>query len=95
MTEIISTTYTMEHCTCYELYNGDTLLGVRIVLDSGYVFKRTFEDNGETIIAYISGFVTLHISVIDEMWDEFEVIPIEDVPEGEYISGITDPEETI
>lgn len=95
MTEVISTTYTKEHCTCYDVYIDGVIKALEIVPDDGYVFKRTFEDCGETVTLYISGYVSIAVGMIEEMFPQFEAILRTDVPEGEYISGITDPKETI
>lgn len=95
MTDIISTTYTKENCTCYDSYDGDTQLAVRIVPNDGYVLKYTEIIDGETYISYASGFVLLNMNRIDELFPRYEAILRKDVPDGEYISGTTEPSETI
>ena len=95
MTEIISTTYTKENCTCYELYIDNVLSAVKIDPNSGYVLKRTFEEYGGMTTLYSSGFSVINTNSIDELFPQYEAILCTDVPEGEYISGITDSEEAI
>ena len=95
MTDVISTTYTKDNCVCYDCYYNDVILAVRMVPNDRYVLKRTFEENEETYVTYTSGFVLINMNRIDEMFPQFETILRTDVPEGEFIQGVTEPTETI
>lgn len=65
MTEIISTAYGKEHCTCYDVYDRDkNYIAVKLVPDEGYKLL-----NGGYAI---SGFALININVINT-FDEYSL----------------------
>lgn len=98
MIETVSTTYVKENCVCYErqLRENAPITSIKIVPNENYVLKKTYEnESGEIEILYISGWVLLAIGNIANSFPQYEAILLTEVPEGEFISGITDPTETI
>lgn len=59
MTERISTAYTKEHCTCYDVYNAnEEIIAVKLVPDNGYELIH----DGYAV----SGFALININAIDD-----------------------------
>lgn len=61
MIKQLSKTYTKEHCTCYDEYDGDTLVAVMIEPESGY--KLRYADSEDSYD--ISGFALINVNAID------------------------------
>ena len=61
MIKQLSTTYNKEHCTCYDEYNGDTLVAVMIEPESGYKLRYADGEDGYDI----SGFALINVNAID------------------------------
>lgn len=61
MIKTLSKTYSKEHCTCYDEYDGDTLVAVMIEPESGYKLRY---DDGENSYD-ISGFALINANAID------------------------------
>ena len=61
MIKQLSKTYSKEHCTCYDEYDGDTLVAVMIEPESGYKLRY---DDGEGSYD-ISGFALINANAID------------------------------
>ena len=90
MIQKISTTYSKEHCTCYDEYEDNVLVAVMIEPESGY--KLRYVDNENTYD--VSGFALININMI-EIFDSYTAIEdIEDskelIPEQQsaYITEI-------
>lgn len=61
MIKQLSKTYSKEYCTCYDEYDGDTLVAVMIEPESGYKLRYADgEDNYD-----ISGFALINVNAID------------------------------
>lgn len=63
MIQKVSTTYSKEHCTCYDEYEDNVLVAVMIVPESGY--KLRYTDNENTYD--VSGFALVNVNVIDTL----------------------------
>lgn len=65
MTERISTSYSKEHCTCYDVYDRtENYIAVKLVPDEGYkLFNSGYA---------ISGFALININVINT-FDEYSL----------------------
>lgn len=61
MIKQLSKTYNKEHCTCYDEYDGDTLVAVMIEPESGY--KLRYADGEDSYD--ISGFALINVNAID------------------------------
>lgn len=61
MIKTLSKTYSKEHCTCYDEYDGDTLVAVMIEPESGYKLRYADGDDSYDI----SGFALININAID------------------------------
>lgn len=61
MIQKLSTTYTKEHCTCYDEYEDNVLVAVMIEPESGY--KLRYMDNENTYD--VSGFALVNVNVIN------------------------------
>lgn len=61
MIQKLSTTYSKEHCICYDEYEDDALVAVMIEPESGY--KLRYMDNENTYD--VSGFALINVNVID------------------------------
>ena len=61
MIKTLSKTYSKEHCTCYDEYDGDTLVAVMIEPEIGYKLRY---DDGEDSYD-ISGFALINANAID------------------------------
>ena len=61
MIKQLSKTYNKEHCTCYDEYDGDTLVAIMIEPESGYKLRY---DDGENSYD-ISGFALINANAID------------------------------
>lgn len=61
MIQKLSTTYSKEHCTCYDEYEDNVLVAVMIEPESGY--KLRYMDNENTYD--VSGFALINVNVID------------------------------
>lgn len=60
MIKRLSTTYSKEHCTCYDEYDGDALVAVMIEPESGY--KLRYNDGKDSYD--ISGFALVNVNAI-------------------------------
>lgn len=61
MIKQLSKTYSKEHCTCYDEYDGDTLVAVMIEPEGGY--KLRYADGEDSYD--ISGFALINVNAID------------------------------
>lgn len=61
MIQKLSTTYSKEHCTCHDAFDGDTLIAVMIEPESGY--KLRYDDGKDSYD--ISGFALVNARSID------------------------------
>lgn len=61
MIQKLNTTYSKEHCICYDEYEDDALVAVMIEPESGY--KLRYMDNENTYD--VSGFALINVNVID------------------------------
>ena len=61
MIQKLSTTYSKEHCTCYDEYEDNVLVAVMIEPENGY--KLRYMDNENTYD--VSGFALINVNVID------------------------------
>ena len=61
MIQKVSTTYSKEHCTCYDEYEDNVLVAVMIEPESGY--KLRYTDNENTYD--VSGFALVNVNVIN------------------------------
>lgn len=69
MIQKLSTTYSKEHCTCYDEYEDNVLVAVMIEPESGY--KLRYTDNENTYD--VSGFALININMI-EIFDSYTAI---------------------
>ena len=79
MIQKVSTTYSKEHCTCYDEYEDNVLVAVMIEPESGY--KLRYTDNENTYD--VSGFALINIKMI-ETFDSYTVI--EDIEDNKELS---------
>lgn len=63
MIQKVSTTYSKEHCICYDEYEDNVLVAVMIEPESGY--KLRYTDNENTYD--VSGFALVNVNVIDTL----------------------------
>lgn len=61
MIQKISTTYSKEHCTCYDEYEDNVLVAVMIEPESGYKLRYTDDENTYDV----SGFALVNVNVIN------------------------------
>lgn len=61
MIKQLSTTYSKEHCTCYDAFDGDTLVAVMIEPESGYKLRYTDGDDSYDV----SGFALINANALD------------------------------
>ena len=61
MIQKLSTTYSKEHCTCYDEYEDNVLVAVMIEPESGY--KLRYADGEDSYD--ISGFALINVNAID------------------------------
>ena len=78
MIQKISTTYSKEHCTCYDEYEDNVLVAVMIEPESGY--KLRYKDNENTYD--VSGFALININMI-EIFDSYTTI--EDIEDNKEL----------
>ena len=78
MIQKVSTTYSKEHCTCYDEYEDNVLVAVMIEPESGY--KLRYTDNENTYD--VSGFALININMI-EIFDSYTAI--EDIEDNKEI----------
>ena len=71
MIQKVSTTYSKEHCTCYDEYEDNVLVAVMIEPESGY--KLRYTDNENTYD--VSGFALININMI-EIFDSYIAVDI-------------------
>lgn len=79
MIQKVSTTYSKEHCTCYDEYEDNVLVAVMIEPESGY--KLRYMDNENTYD--VSGFALININMI-EIFDSYTAI--EDIEDNKELS---------
>lgn len=63
MIKQLSTAYSKAHCTCYDAFDGDTLVAVMIEPENGY--KLRYNDGKDSYD--ISGFALVNANVIDTL----------------------------
>lgn len=63
MIQKLSTTYSKEHCNCYDEYEDNVLVAVMIEPESGY--KLRYMDNENTYD--VSGFALVNVNAIDTL----------------------------
>ena len=79
MIQKVSTTYSKEHCTCYDEYEDNILVAVMIEPESGY--KLRYMDNEN---AYdVSGFALVNVNVIN-IFDNY--VAIEDIGDDKELT---------
>ena len=78
MIQKLSTTYSKEHCTCYDEYEDNVLVAVMIEPESGY--KLRYTDNENTYD--VSGFALININMI-EIFDSYTAI--EDIEDNKEL----------
>ena len=78
MIQKVSTTYSKEHCTCYDEYEDNVLVAVMIEPESGY--KLRYMDNENTYD--VSGFALININMI-EIFDSYTAI--EDIEDNKEL----------
>ena len=71
MIQKVSTTYSKEHCTCYDEYEDNVLVAVMIEPESGY--KLRYMDNENTYD--VSGFALININMI-EIFDSYIAVDV-------------------
>ena len=71
MIQKLSTTYSKEHCTCYDEYEDNVLVAVMIEPESGY--KLRYTDNENTYD--VSGFALININMI-EIFDSYIAVDV-------------------
>ena len=71
MIQKVSTTYSKEHCICYDEYEDNVLVAVMIEPESGY--KLRYMDNENTYD--VSGFALININMI-EIFDSYTAVDI-------------------
>ena len=71
MIQKVSTTYSKEHCICYDEYEDNVLVAVMIEPESGY--KLRYMDNENTYD--VSGFALINVNVID-IFDNYAAVDI-------------------
>ena len=71
MIQKVSTTYSKEHCTCYDEYEDNVLVAVMIEPESGY--KLRYIDNENTYD--VSGFALVNVNVI-EIFDSYIAVDV-------------------
>ena len=69
MIKQLSKTYTKEHCTCYDEYDGDTLVAVMIEPESGYKLKYAEGEDSYDI----SGFALINANALDS-FDRYSAV---------------------
>lgn len=92
MIKQLSTTYSKEHCTCYDAFDGDTLVAVMIEPKSGY--KLRYNDGKDSYD--ISGFALVNARSLETFGcytavEESIITPTEDdeLSDAEALSIIT------
>ena len=63
MIQKVSTTYSKEHCICYDEYEDNVLVAVMIEPESGYKLRYTDNEN----IYDVSGFALVNVNAIDTL----------------------------
>ena len=63
MIQKVSTTYSKEHCICYDEYEDNVLVAVMIEPENGY--KLRYTDNENTYD--VSGFALVNVNAIDTL----------------------------
>lgn len=71
MIQKVSTTYSKEHCICYDEYEDNVLVAVMIEPENGY--KLRYMDNENTYD--VSGFALINVNVID-IFDNYAAVDI-------------------
>ena len=79
MIQKVSTTYSKEHCTCYDEYEDNVLVAVMIEPENGY--KLRYTDNENTYD--VSGFALININMI-EIFDSYTAI--EDIGDNKELT---------
>lgn len=78
MIQKISTTYSKEHCTCYDEYEDNVFVAVMIEPESGYRLRYTDNENTYDV----SGFALININMI-EIFDSYTAI--EDIEDNKEL----------
>ena len=71
MIQKISTTYSKEHCTCYDELIGNKVVAIMIEPESGY--KLRYTDNENTYD--VSGFALINVNMI-EIFDSYPAVDV-------------------
>ena len=71
MIQKLSTTYSKEHCTCYDEYEDNVLVAVMIEPESGYKLRYTDDENSYDV----SGFALININMI-EIFDSYIAVDV-------------------
>ena len=71
MIQKVSTTYSKEHCTCYDEYEDNVLVAVMVEPESGY--KLRYTDNENTYD--VSGFALINVNMI-EIFDSYIAVDV-------------------
>ena len=79
MIQKLSTTYSKEHCTCYDEYEDNVLVAVMIEPESGYKLRYTNDENSYDV----SGFALININMI-EIFDSYTAI--EDIEDNKELT---------
>lgn len=74
MIQKVSTTYSKEHCTCYDEYEDNVLVAVMAEPENGY--KLRYTDNENTYD--VSGFALVNVNVINTFDNYTAIEDIED-----------------
>ena len=69
MIQKVSTTYSKEHCTCYDEYEDNVLVAVMIEPKNGYKLRYTDDENTYDV----SGFAHINRNMID-IFDSYTAI---------------------
>lgn len=71
MIQKVSTTYSKEHCTCYDEYEDNILVAVMIEPESGYKLRYTDDSSSYDV----SGFALININMI-EIFDSYTAVDV-------------------
>ena len=90
MIKQLSTTYNKEHCTCYDAFDGDTLVAGMIEPKSGYKLRYNDGKDGYDI----SGFALVNARSLETFGcytavEESTITPTEELSDAEALSIIT------
>lgn len=78
MIQKVSTTYSKEHCICYDELIGNKVVAIMIEPESGYKLRYTDDENTYDV----SGFALININMI-EIFDSYTAI--EDIEDNKEL----------